>query len=111
MAGKGERRAVRPLTLLETRLRAPKDRNDGRTHGTNNHFRSSLAPADVQAVSPALASYTKNAIVEGLWNWPAPSARNRSIVTVATLIAYIQTIGMPHYFTLALDSGVTPAEL
>ena len=78
---------------------------------TNNQFRSSITPADVQAVSPALASYTKTAIVDGLWKRPELSARDRSIITVATLIARIQTIGMPHYFSLALDNGVTPAEL
>jgi 4-carboxymuconolactone decarboxylase len=77
----------------------------------NNVFRSSITPADVQAVSPALASYTKNAIVDGLWNRPGLSTRDRSIVTVATLIARIQTIGMEHYFAIALDSSVTPAEL
>ena len=78
---------------------------------TNNQFRSSLTPADVQAVSPSLASYTKNAVVEGVWKRPDLSARDRSIVTVATLIARIQTIGMQHYFTKALESGVTAAEL
>ena len=77
----------------------------------DNLFRSSITPADVQAVSPALASYTKTAIVEGVWNRPGLSRRDRSIVTVATLIARIQTIGMEHYFALALDSGITPAEL
>lgn len=77
----------------------------------NNVFRSSITPADVQAVSPALAKYTRTAVVEGVWNRPGLSKRDRSIVTVATLIARIQTIGMEHYFTIALDSGVTPAEL
>ena len=77
----------------------------------NNVFRSSINPMDVQAVSPALANYTKTAIVDGIWNRPELSKRDRSIVTVATLIARMQTIGMEHYFTIALDSGVTPAEL
>jgi 4-carboxymuconolactone decarboxylase len=67
--------------------------------------------ADVQAVSPALANYTKTVIEDGVWNRPDLSARDRSIVTVATLIARIQTIGMQHYFTKALDCGVTAAEL
>jgi 4-carboxymuconolactone decarboxylase len=78
---------------------------------TNNLFRSSITPQDVQAVSPALANYTKTAIVDGIWNRPLLSKRDRSIVTTATLIARLQTIGMEHYFTIALDSGVTPAEL
>lgn len=79
--------------------------------GTDNQFRSSISPADVQAVSPALASYTKTAVVDGVWNRPDLSARDRSIVTVATLIARIHTVGMQHYFTKALDSGVSAAEL
>ncbi len=74
----------------------------------DNIFRSSITPADVQAVSPALASYTK---FDGVWNRPGLSRRDRSIVAVATPIARIQTIGMEHYFAIALDSGVTPAEL
>ena len=32
-------------------------------------------------------------------------------MTVAALIARIQTIGMLHYFNLALDNGVTAREL
>jgi 4-carboxymuconolactone decarboxylase len=62
-------------------------------------------------VSPALASYTRESIDNDLWKRTALSARDRSIVTVAALIARIQTIGMLHYFNLALDSGVTPCEL
>jgi 4-carboxymuconolactone decarboxylase len=77
----------------------------------DNYFRSSISPVDVQAVSPALASYTKTAVVDGVWMRPDLSARDRSMVTVATLIARIQTIGMQHYFTKALDCGVTAAEL
>ena len=77
----------------------------------DNVFRSSITPADVQAVSPALANYTKTAVVDGVWNRPGLSRRDRSIVTVATLIARIQTIGMEHYFAISLDNGVTPAEL
>ncbi len=76
-----------------------------------NLFRSSITPQDVQAASPALANYTRTAIVDGIWNRPGLSRRDRSIVTAATLVARMQRIGMEHYFTIALDSGVTPAEL
>jgi 4-carboxymuconolactone decarboxylase len=37
--------------------------------------------------------------------------RDRSIVTVAALIARNQTIEMPYYFNLALDNGVKPSEI
>ena len=72
---------------------------------------SALTPDDIQAVSPALASYTQKAIAGDLWNRPGLSRRDRSIVTVSALIARIQTIGMLHYFNIALDSGVKPTEL
>jgi len=72
---------------------------------------SALTPDDIRAVSPALASYTQQSIGEDLWKRPGLSPRDRSLVTVATLIARIQTIGMLHYFNIALDSGVKPSEL
>jgi 4-carboxymuconolactone decarboxylase len=76
-----------------------------------NSPRSAVTPNDVRMVSPALAKYTQDAIENDLWKRPALSARDRSIVTVAALIARIQTVGMLHYFNRALDSGVTPGEL
>ena len=39
----------------------------------------------------------------GLWQRPELSPRDRSIVTVAALIARIQTIEMPYHFALATD--------
>lgn len=77
---------------------------------TDMAIRNAITPEDVLAVSPALAQYTKTA-VESVWKRPGLSARDRSIVTVATLIARMQTVGMPHYFAKALDSGVTAAAL
>jgi 4-carboxymuconolactone decarboxylase len=78
---------------------------------STNSPRSALTPEDVRMVSPALANYTREFIENDVWKRPALSARDRSIVTVAALIARIQTIGMLHYFNRALDSGVTPGEL
>jgi 4-carboxymuconolactone decarboxylase len=78
----------------------------------NTNFPSSaVTPDDVRKVSPALAKYTQDAIENDLWKRPALSSRDRSIVTVAALIARIQTVGMLHYFNRALDSAVTPGEL
>ncbi len=72
---------------------------------------SALSNDDVRAVSPALANYTRDTIVGDLWNRPGLSPRDRSVVTVAALIARAQTIGMSHYFNLALENGVKPAEI
>ena len=73
--------------------------------------RSALTLEDVGKVSPALENYTRSSIEEELWNRPGLSRRDRSIVTGAALIARNQTIGMVHYFNIALDNGVTPSEL
>lgn len=73
--------------------------------------RSALTPEDVGKVSPALKHYTRSSIEEGLWKRPDLSARDRSIVTASALIARHQTIGMLHYFNIALDNNVTPGEL
>ena len=66
---------------------------------------------DLRAVAPALAKYTEGPLLDGVWNRPDLSPRDRSIVTVSTLIARNQTIEMPYHFSLALDNGVMPSEL
>jgi 4-carboxymuconolactone decarboxylase len=76
-----------------------------------NTLSSSLTVEDVRTVSPALEKYTEGALQEDLWKRPDLSPRDRGIVTVAALIARNQTIGMPHYFNLALDNGVKPREI
>lgn len=66
---------------------------------------------DISAVSPALARYTQDRLLGEVWNRPDLSPRDRSIITVAALIARNQTAEMPFYFNLALDNGVKPSEL
>ena len=65
---------------------------------------------DTRAVAPALARYAQGPLVE-LWKRPALTPRDRSIVTIAALIARNQTVEMPHYFEVALDNGVKPREI
>jgi 4-carboxymuconolactone decarboxylase len=66
---------------------------------------------DVQKVAPALDRYTQERLLGDVWKRPGLNTRDRSIVTVAALIARNQTIEMPFYLNLALDSGVTPREI
>jgi len=61
-------------------------------------------------VVPVLEKYAQGLLSE-LWQRPRLSPRDRSIVTVAALIARNQTIEMPYYFNLALDNGVKPREI
>jgi 4-carboxymuconolactone decarboxylase len=65
---------------------------------------------DSRSVAPALEKYVKGPLAD-LWKRAELNPRDRSIVTVAALIARNQTIEMPRYFSLALDNGVEPREI
>lgn len=73
----------------------------------------STAPTleDVRAVSPALERFTRGPLQNDVWQRPDLSPRDRSIVTLAALIARNQPAELPRYLDLALDNGVTPAEV
>ena len=66
---------------------------------------------DVRKVAPALEKYTRGRLLGEVWKRPGLSPRDRSIVTLAALIARNQTIEMPYYLDRALDEGVTPREI
>lgn len=66
---------------------------------------------DIRSVSPALARYTSSTLLGDLWKRPQLSARDRSIVTLSVLIARNQTVEMPYYLSLALDSGLKAREI
>jgi len=70
-----------------------------------------LTRSDVQSVSPALDRYTQGSLLEELWKRTDLSPRDRSIVTVAALVARNQSVEMPYYFKLALDNDVKPREM
>jgi 4-carboxymuconolactone decarboxylase len=66
---------------------------------------------DVRAVAPALEKYAQGVVLGDLWKRPGLSPRDRSIVTVAALIARDQTVELPFYLNLALDNGVKASEI
>src|SRR5438093_4985938 len=65
---------------------------------------------DITTVAPALEKYAQGPLAD-LWKRPGLTPRDRSIVTIAALIARNQTFKMPYYFNLALDNGVKPLEI
>lgn len=65
----------------------------------------------IASVSPALAAYSEDLLLNEVWNRKGLSQRDRSIVTVATLIAQNHVAELPFYIELALNNGVTPAEV
>jgi 4-carboxymuconolactone decarboxylase len=74
-------------------------------------FPPMLTLDDVRMVSPALERYTQGPLLGDLWKRADLSPRDRSIVTLAALIARNQVIEMPYHVALALDNGVKPAEI
>ena len=70
-----------------------------------------LSPNDIRMVAPALERYTQDPLLGGVWKRPGLTPRDRSIVTLAAVIARNQTIEMPYYVNLALDSDVKPREI
>ena len=87
-------------------------------NGPAKHERNSktMQPSDVinvegtKLVAPALDKYAQGPVAE-LWNRPGLSRRDRSMITLAALIARNQTIEMAQYMNLALDSGLKPREI
>ncbi|MFD6060491.1 carboxymuconolactone decarboxylase family protein [Rhodococcus wratislaviensis] len=82
---------------------------------SENNPESSPSPAakveSVDSVSPALQRYGDEVLEDQLWQRTELSARDRSIVTLAALIARNQSVELPFYLDRALDNGVTPAEV
>jgi 4-carboxymuconolactone decarboxylase len=87
--------ALASLSLLAHRSRKPTRRKCART----------CAPLRPRWRS--IATTRCSASVEA----PRPRRRDRSIVTLAALVARNQTAEMPFYLGLALDNGVKPAEI
>ncbi|RUN78321.1 cupin domain-containing protein [Sphingomonas sp. TF3] len=78
---------------------------------TGQERRTSVAPEDMRVVAPALAGYTDQILFGDNWERPELAKRDRSLITVAALIAGGKTAQMPGHLGRALDNGVTPAEI
>lgn len=62
-------------------------------------------------IAPALAEYTDAVLFGDVWKRPGLSPRDRSLVTVAALVAGYRTNELPFHLQRALDNGVTRDEL
>ena len=92
------------LTVISSTAQA-KDEN------TMSRVQQVLNRADIQAVSPALDQLTQERLLGEVWKRPGLGARDRSVITLAALIARNQTIELPFYLNRALDSGVKSSEI
>jgi 4-carboxymuconolactone decarboxylase len=62
-------------------------------------------------IAPALAEYTDNVLFGDVWKRSGLSPRDRSLVTVACLIALYRTNELPFHLKRALENGLTRDEL
>ena len=62
-------------------------------------------------IAPALGEYTNNVLFGEVWERPGLSKRDRSLITVATLVAGYRTNELPFHLKRALENGVTRDEL
>jgi 4-carboxymuconolactone decarboxylase len=62
-------------------------------------------------IAPALAAYTDEVLFGDVWERPGLSPRDRSLVTVASLVALYRTNELPFHLKKALDNGLTREEL
>lgn len=78
---------------------------------TPREERKSVAPADMKAITPALARYTDDILFGDNWENPRLSKRDRSLVTISALIAGGKSAQLGGHLGRALDNGVTPQEI
>jgi 4-carboxymuconolactone decarboxylase len=62
-------------------------------------------------IAPALAEYSDKVLFGDVWKRPGLSPRDRSLITVAALIALYRTNELPFHLKRALDNGISREEL
>jgi 4-carboxymuconolactone decarboxylase len=62
-------------------------------------------------ITPKLAELTDDVLFGDVWARPGLSQRDRSLITVAALIALARTDQLASHMNRALDNGVTQEEL
>ena len=62
-------------------------------------------------IAPALATMTDEVLFGEVWERPELGKRDRSLVTVASLISLYRTNELPFHVRRALENGVTREEI
>ena len=62
-------------------------------------------------IAPHLTEITDGVLFEDVWQRPGLSPRDRSLITVATLIALYRSNELPFHLSNALENGVTRDEI
>src|SRR3978361_71931 len=62
-------------------------------------------------IAPALSEITDKVLFGQVWERPGLSPRDRSLITVASLVALYRTNELPFHLKKALENGITQDEL
>ena len=62
-------------------------------------------------IAPALADYTDDILFGDVWKRPELSPRDRSLITVACLIALYRTNELPFHLKRAMENGISRDEI
>jgi 4-carboxymuconolactone decarboxylase len=65
----------------------------------------------IKAFTPALVDYTNDIVYGDLWERKALSKRDRSLITVAALVATYRPEQLVSHLSRAIDNGVTQEEI
>ena len=71
----------------------------------------STAMQTIGDIAPKLADLTENVLFGDVWERPALSKRDRSLVTVAALVSLYRTEQLGFHLQRAIENGVTQEEL
>ena len=71
----------------------------------------SAARQMIGGVAPKLADLTDDVLFGDVWERPGLSKRDRSLITVASLVSLYRKDQLGGHLQRALDNGVTPDEL
>lgn len=77
---------------------------------TDNERRR-ITSDQVRSVAPALEQYTQARLYGDVWKRAGLNLRDRSLITIAALIARGEVSSLAQYVGIALDNGVKPAEI
>jgi len=78
---------------------------------SDNTAKAPSASGPFADVAPALDRITQQVLFGEVWERPGLSRRDRSLITVATLVAQYRTNELPFHLNFALQNGVTKDEL
>ncbi|MCU1502474.1 MAG: carboxymuconolactone decarboxylase [Ilumatobacteraceae bacterium] len=71
----------------------------------------SVAQQLIGDFAPKLVELTDDVLFGDVWERPGLSKRDRSLITVATLVALSRTEQLPGHLRRAIDNGLTQDEL